>query len=286
MTQSPTVSQPPTPEFTVSLVLAEKGGGRTEVLGTGTLGPTGIFELQAHDADAFERGLALMLTARFADLPLTEFARHAAAQMATNPASGSKLGPWATRPLLSLIAEKAAIANLGKRRETAIRRSFESQVQNYVVSLLEAIEDRGDADEEDRSEGWQPGAALAAERDRILRFGGPAPLTGREVVGFLGVTRATLANWRRNGRILGLPHGSERKLVYPRWQFDPKRPTHLLPGLAEVLAASKEREPWGVADLLTAPTPSLDGQRPIERLAQAGVGAAAQVSAVINAAYL
>jgi hypothetical protein len=223
-----------------------------------------------------------MLSARFADLPLTEFARRAAAELARNPLPDSRLGRWADLPVLQLIADEAAIATLGKRREAAIRRTFESQVSSYAASLRDAIE----VADEDVSDAWQPATRLAAARDRILLFGGEAPLSGREVVEFLEVTRTTLANWRRSGRILGLPHGSDRKLVYPRWQFDPKRPTHLLPGLTEVLVGSKGREPWGIADVLTAPTPALDGETPIARLRRSGANAVQEVTAILDATYL
>jgi hypothetical protein len=88
-----------------------------------------------------------------------------------------------------------------------------------------------------------------------------------DVASRLGVTRATIHNWRQAGRLLAL-HPNQHTYVYPAFQFT--EPTEsddgLLVGLAYVLAALAEISPLGKALWLQAKQPSLGGRTPVEVL--------------------
>ena len=92
-------------------------------------------------------------------------------------------------------------------------------------------------------------------------------LSPGDVASRLGVTRATVHNWRQAGRLLAL-HPNQHTYVYPAFQFT--EPTEsedgLLVGLADVLAALAEISPLGKALWLQAKQPSLGGRTPVEVL--------------------
>jgi hypothetical protein len=282
---SPTINAP-SGDLRVRLIVDTAEGSRPVELASGLLRRrTGDFEFVKLDADRFERTLVMLFAAHVAEAPVSDFVRAAVGQLAAEPGRRKELGRWANRPLYQLMTEDAAASDLGAaQREAAIHHAFEAKLHGYVGGLLESI--GGEQLAEDVSDAWQPGEPLRMQRDRILAYGGGHAMSAREVQAFLNVTRTTLANRRREGGLLGLPLGSDRKLVYPSWQFDPRRPTHLVPGLAVVLHHLSGREPWGVADLLTASSPALDGETPIERLLRAGPGAADQVTDIIEAQYV
>ncbi len=92
-------------------------------------------------------------------------------------------------------------------------------------------------------------------------------LSPGDVASRLGVTRATVHNWRQALRLLAL-HPNQHTYVYPAFQFT--EPTEsedgLLVGLADVLAALAEISPLGKALWLQAKQPSLGGRTPVEVL--------------------
>lgn len=98
--------------------------------------------------------------------------------------------------------------------------------------------------------------------DRIGREGGFAGAA--DLASALGVTRATVAAWRRDGKILGIQKG-ERNYQYPVFQV---RGDRALPGLVEVLEVMREKavEPLSIADYLLQPSDRLDGNRPLDLL--------------------
>jgi hypothetical protein len=116
----------------------------------------------------------------------------------------------------------------------------------------------------DTDEAWRPADDLLAQRKEILNYGGTPPYEAKKTMELLGVsTRQALGERRRKGQLLGLPVG-ERRILYPRWQFDANG--KLLSGLDEVLASAPRDDPWGVADILTSPQGVFDGRSPIQVL--------------------
>ena len=100
-----------------------------------------------------------------------------------------------------------------------------------------------------------------AIKQRLLQEAG-GTLSSETVAGLLGVTRATVAKYRRDEKLLGLPTpGGD--FLYPAGQFDNDRP---LPGLAHALAAFRTGDPWYRLQVLLTPDPNLDGITPLAAL--------------------
>ena len=111
-------------------------------------------------------------------------------------------------------------------------------------------------------------------------------LSPGDVASRLGVTRATVHNWRQALRLLAL-HPNQHTYVYPAFQFT--EPTEsedgLLVGLADVLAALAEISPLGKALWLQAKQPSLGGRTPLEVLRAERLNGQGSVLAAATAAY-
>jgi hypothetical protein len=111
-------------------------------------------------------------------------------------------------------------------------------------------------------------------------------LSPGDVVTRLGVTRATVHNWRQAGRLLAL-HPNQHTYVYPAFQFTESTDSDdgLLVGLADVLAALAEISPLGKALWLQAKQPSLGGRTPVEVLRAERLKGLDSVLAAAAAAY-
>jgi hypothetical protein len=111
-------------------------------------------------------------------------------------------------------------------------------------------------------------------------------LSPGDVANRLGVTRATVHNWRQAGRLLAL-HPNQHTYVYPAFQFT--EPTEsddgLLVGLADVLAGLADISPLGKALWLEAKQPSLAGRTPVEVLRAERLKGLDSVLAAAAAAY-
>src|SRR6202165_893 len=111
-------------------------------------------------------------------------------------------------------------------------------------------------------------------------------LTPGDVASRLGVTRATVHNWRQAVRLLAL-HPNQHTYVYRAFQFT--EPTEsddgMLVGLADVLAALAEISPLGKALWLQARQPSLGGRTPVEVLRAERLKSLDPVLAAAAAAY-
>ncbi len=78
-----------------------------------------------------------------------------------------------------------------------------------------------------------------------------------------GVSRRTIGNRVREGRLLAVP-GPGNRARYPVAQFlEDGRP---VPGLGDVIAALATQSPWVVLNFLVNPEPKLDGRKPIDLL--------------------
>src|SRR4030081_3126560 len=107
-----------------------------------------------------------------------------------------------------------------------------------------------------------------------------------DVASRLGVTRATVHNWRQAGRVLAL-HPNQHTYVYPSFQFTESTDSDdgLLVGLAAVLAALAEISPLGKALWLQAKQPSLGRRTPVEVLRAERLKGLDSVLAAAAAAY-
>src|SRR5262249_25074527 len=89
-------------------------------------------------------------------------------------------------------------------------------------------------------------------------------LTAPPVAQLLGVSRQPPLNRVREGTILGiLDRGAWR---FPNWQFDPKGPDGVLPGLPAVLKTLEPQQAFAKMIFLQRPSPTFDNQTPIELL--------------------
>lgn len=136
------------------------------------------------------------------------------------------------------------------------------------------------------SSAWVPGDDLAGFREWILTGGrGQRPFTATEAARLLGIDQVNLAAFRRDGGILGLPVDTAGELAFPRWQFDPQRPTRPLRGLEAVLPGLGSMDPWGVADFLLTRHPALGGESPLERLRRSDGQDASRVREIVASKY-
>jgi hypothetical protein len=76
----------------------------------------------------------------------------------------------------------------------------------------------------------------------------------------LSISRGTLDNWRKAGKVVALRKGL-RNFVYPLRQFDRRRPVDGLDQVAEHFTSAEEAWEW-----LVAPNRMTDGKAPIDAL--------------------
>ncbi len=107
----------------------------------------------------------------------------------------------------------------------------------------------------------------AAETAAAESWAGPELLGPEAMVERLGVSRSTLHNWRRSGRVIALRKGL-RNHLYPVRQFAGKAP---LAGIADVLAVMGDPEDaW---EWLITPNTYTDGEPPLALLERGQVEA-------------
>lgn len=106
-----------------------------------------------------------------------------------------------------------------------------------------------------RARGQQRAAAILSGNDMLS-----AEDFGQRV----GATRASVNNWRKAGRVLGLS-GAKRGFRYPAWQISPEGgPYEVLPELFDRLGGSS----WAVYRFLVQHHPELSGRTGAEALAE------------------
>ncbi len=105
--------------------------------------------------------------------------------------------------------------------------------------------------------------------DARTRAGAPEPLlTSEELASRAGLrTRQTVHEWRRKGRVIGWQN-ARRGYVFPAGQLDGRnRPLAGLDRVAGLFEDGYAAWVW-----MTAPRPSLDGERPLDLLRRGEVG--------------
>lgn len=89
-------------------------------------------------------------------------------------------------------------------------------------------------------------------------------LTAPQVGDILGISRQAATGRAESGSLLAvLDRGAYR---FPRWQFDPRGPDGVVPGLADVLDALEPQPSFSKLVFLTRPNETLDEREPIELL--------------------
>lgn len=94
-----------------------------------------------------------------------------------------------------------------------------------------------------------------------------------ELVGRLNISRGTLDNWRKAGKIIALRKGL-RNFVYPLRQFERRRPLEGLDLVAPFFTSAEEAWEW-----LVAPNRMTDSKPPIEALRDGNVSAVTSAAA-------
>jgi hypothetical protein len=89
-------------------------------------------------------------------------------------------------------------------------------------------------------------------------------LTAPQVGDILGISRQAATGRAESGSLLAvLDRGAYR---FPRWQFDPRGPDGVVPGLPDVLEALEPQPAFSKLVFLTRPNKTLDEREPIELL--------------------
>ncbi len=93
-------------------------------------------------------------------------------------------------------------------------------------------------------------------------------LPPREVAKRLGVSRATVASWRTQGKLLGVRF-DDHEYLFPAWQFvssPAEGERGVLRHLDEVSAALGDAHPWDKAKFFLTRLPALGDRRPLDVL--------------------
>lgn len=161
--------------------------------------------------------------------------------------------------------------------ELATRPNVFLKVLSFARTMSAARDDAAATAPSLKLTGGGHGALIDAEEGarRLDAVAETAPESGAQsevlgpeaMVGRLGVSRSTLHNWRRDGRVIALRKGL-RNHVYPVRQFAGKVP---LAGIAEALAVMADPdETW---EWLVTPNTHTKGEPPLTLLEQGQVEA-------------
>jgi hypothetical protein len=109
-------------------------------------------------------------------------------------------------------------------------------------------------------------ARNAQHRLELLQAAG-GTLNAEEVGAFLGISRQAVDKRRRSLSLLALRQRSDWR--YPRCQFDDEQ-AGVVAGLAPLLKAFADVEPWVTLDFLLSPEAALGGRTPLDSLKAEG----------------
>ncbi|GEM_PF-3968724 len=217
---------------------------------------------KAEGASASRPGTAL--------LPSEPGLRKLIAQLLEADLAGEPVDSKSTLEAVSLLEERlrglreAIDGSQTQAGEAAAETTTETQVIRAADFLRPVT--REEAEEADRR--WTVASERGRSyRDRALAEVGPF-LSAAEVVERLGVSRATVSNWRRAEKLLGVAF-DDREFQYPAWQFV-DRPEEgergVLPHLDEALRRIGPTSPWFKARLLLEYHPALGGKSVVKVL--------------------
>jgi helix-turn-helix protein len=116
-------------------------------------------------------------------------------------------------------------------------------------------------------------ARAAARQSQLIEQAGGL-LSPEEAAERIGMSRQTVSNWRRQGRLLAIPRG-RRDFAYPAMQFGGGG---VLPGIDLVLGASNLRDPWSQLGMLLTPAETLGGDTPLQALRVGRIDEAVRVA--------
>jgi hypothetical protein len=171
---------------------------------------------------------------------------------------GVSVGAW--QQVLAGLSEES-VQRLNDKVDRMRAKGGPFDAHRFIVELVSDPAMATVADSDDSNVSEDP---LAAARERgvharaeLLNAEGgliPASRLGQ----ILGVSRQTINQWRKRGRILGVRRG--RAYQFPKWQI---YKNDVLPGLGDVLAVLKHIDDWSKLDFLVTPDPQLDDSTPL-----------------------
>jgi len=145
---------------------------------------------------------------------------------------------------------------LGKSRLRTILEVVERETSGYVAERITARDAARSGLQRLRDEN---AAKLATVRGMVL----DKSLSSDEVKPLVGRSRPTVNKMAKDGLLLAVPDG--RVLRFPRWQFDPRSETGLVPGLTDVLSVM-DASPLRKAAWFIHRNPRFAGRTPLELL--------------------
>ncbi len=175
---------------------------------------------------------------------------------------GSKTPPRSSSSALLPLYGKLE-QRLGKARLRTILEMVERETLGYVTETVTPREAERSDLQRLRDEN---AARVATLRGMVL----DKSLSSDEVKPLVGRSRPTVNKMAKEGALLAVPDG--RILRFPRWQFDARSETGLVPGLMQVLSVM-DASPLRKAAWFVHRNPRFGGRTPLELLHEGDLAA-------------